>query len=562
MGATPHSANRDSRALSAYEKALMHRAVGGLDHNAMHRRARAESRARARYWRSLSPAAQRRMLRSQEPAASKATHETVGRWGSGIQIPLVPVHSIVLPTGRVLWIDGLVQSKMALWDPATGSVKSLAPPANLFCAGHTLLPDGRVLVVGGSLARRTSTTFWKAHKTVYTFNPWTEAWTRHGDMRRGRWYPSVASFADGRSLILGGSDETGSFVDEDASFGATTANPYLNPDIELFAPSTGATTLVGHRGASGEPPNGYWYPHMFLMPSGRLLIAGARPWDTWMARPPTSTGMAWTNISNHAGRYEYSTAVLAPGSTSGSSRVMIQGGGAKPAHPYAQMFDEANPSAGWTTAPRMRVGRMHHNTVLLPDSSMVTVGGGNNSGLYGTSSAHRQIELYDPATRTWRLGPAQAEDRAYHSTAVLLPDGRVLSAGDTDASDHGGQGQNLDRIEIYSPPYLFKGTRPTIRSAPAAVRWGAGFTVSTNGVRAVLVAPGAATHATNTGQRVIPLRATVRADGTGVDVIAPDRATIAPPGYYMLFVLNNNGVPSVARWMQLRADAPATVVNP
>ncbi len=216
----------------------------------------------------------------------------------------------------------------------------------------------------------------------------------------------------------------------------------------------------------------------------------------------------------------------------------------------------------------MNIGRGHANTVLLPDGSMVEVGGGvgrdnaYGSPLHAANEEQKQVELWDPATSEWRLGPAQAENRAYHSTALLLPDGRVMSAGDEWHGAGGVEGTPAaasDTAEIYEPPYLFKGPRPTIGSRPANIKVGAGFGVQTpdaNVTRAVLVAPGSVTHAVDMNQRLIPLALTKR---TGcVDLSAPPNVNAAPPGWYMLFLLNDQGVPSVAKFVRLRpgGDAP------
>jgi hypothetical protein len=224
-----------------------------------------------------------------------------------------------------------------------------------------------------------------------------------------------------------------------------------------------------------------------------------------------------------------------------------------------ETFDESNPAAGWTPAPPLNTGRAHHNTVLLPDGSMVTVGGGygilNGDRRSGDPAVHRNIELWDPATGQWRIGPAQDELRTYHSTALLLPDGRVLSAG-----DDGYGGSSNDTAEIYSPPYLFRGARPTIASAPGSVDYGESFTVgaSDDATSAVLMGPGAVTHANDMDQRYVAVNTAVGANGQ-LTVTAPPSPVLAPPTYYMLFVLNDAGVPSVARFIRLkpgRDDTP------
>ncbi|MFN2589418.1 MAG: galactose oxidase-like domain-containing protein, partial [Actinomycetota bacterium] len=182
--------------------------------------------------------------------------------------------------------------------------------------------------------------------------------------------------------------------------------------------------------------------------------------------------------------------------------------------------------------------------VLLPDGTALAVGGGRVGGFYRQPVL--EAELYDPATGTWRLMAAQHVQRTYHSTAVLLPDGRVFSAG----SDSGSQPETA---EIYSPPYLFEGPRPTIGAAPDAVTYGQSFGVTTpdaaDVARVVLVRPGATTHAVDFDQRFVQV-SFARGEG-GVQVAAPPKPTLAPPGYYMLFLVNSAGVPSVARFVHL-----------
>jgi Galactose oxidase-like, Early set domain len=173
-----------------------------------------------------------------------------------------------------------------------------------------------------------------------------------------------------------------------------------------------------------------------------------------------------------------------------------------------------------------------------------------NGDQWEADEAQKQVELWDPATGQWRLGPPQAENRAYHSIAMLLPDGRVISAGD---DVHGGT--DRDTAEIYEPPYLFKGARPTITWAPGAVRTGTSFEVDTpdaNITRATLIAPSAVTHAADMNERSLSLSVSQRAGG--VTLTAPASAAIAPDGYYMLFLLTDQGVPSVAKWVRLSVD--------
>ena len=188
----------------------------------------------------------------------------------------------------------------------------------------------------------------------------------------------------------------------------------------------------------------------------------------------------------------------------------------------------------------------------------------------------KRIELLSPGAGAWRLGPPQRKWRTYHSSALLLPDGRVLSAGDDywDLADQPDPyirqgptaGKPLDEAEIYEPPYLFDGEarapRPAIDGGPATASWGDDVGVPVSEAagrpagRAVLVAPGAVTHGVDMNQRHVELSVLGRVAGKGLNVRMPASPNVAPPGWYMLFVLDAAGTPSVARWVQLRAGRP------
>jgi hypothetical protein len=530
--------------------------------------------------------------------------ECAGSWTAPFAIPVMAINAVMLPTGKVLWWayptnpnpvfgnpDAAENTAQAwLWDPATGKRKRVDPPlwqdpadgqlkpANIWCSGQSLLQDGRVVVAGGNLAYEDpdAGVDFAGLDAVFTFNPWNERWTRQEDMENGRWYPSQVLLPDGRTLILSGYDETGSGD--------------INTDVEILEPSSnldgvGDVTKIGELGSPG-PPEGGTYPHTFVMPSGRVMVAGPNPNDSWLLHDPgpDNSVFEWDNFAwDELGAQTpgvsrqrlYGTGVLLPpppGSTDPSTKVALIGGDDRtdsnddPAVATVRIHDENDdPALGGTLGAPLNLGRGHHNTVLLPDGSMVTVGGGlgfgDDFGLWESTPGRRRVELYDPLADEWRLGAAQAEYRAYHSTAILLPDGRVVSAGD----DYNG-GIDKDTAEIYSPPYLFRGPRPTITGAPKTVSYGTSFDVSHQGpavTRAALVAPGAATHAVDMNQRWVPLDVTPGAAGT-VTVEAPPGDTddppgrnVAPPGWYMLFLLSDDGVPSVASWVRVGATPPA-----
>ena len=539
-----------------------------------------ERALRAGETRTLGPAhaaehARMRELAREEPATASAAATgpvqaaavstdpaQVGQWTPKFSIPGIAVHAVMLHTGKILYFTGTTSGRAFLLDPVTKTTRAVYPPkvpggedeaANIFCAGQSILDDGTVVVMGGTVGRR------EGLNTIFLFDPVTETWRQGANMQHGRWYPTQVLLADGRTVVIDGLDERG--------------EPHVNPQIESYNADLNFVTLLSVRGQADHPPSGGLYPHLFQMPSGRVLVAGPTPSDSWFFRVSNIGSLSWEEAPDPV-RHTFGSGVLLPGTPSGSTRVALIGGvdrdalpdsGTSTPLPIVETFDEANPAAGWTTAPSLNHGRAHHNTVQLPDRSMVTVGGGygilNGNRRAGDPAIHRNIEIYEPGSGQWTLGPAQDELRTYHSTALLLPDGRVLSAG-----DDGYGGSSNDTAEIYEPPYLFRGPRPTIQSAPSSIEYGGTFTVDTSAdaTKAVLMAPAAVTHANDMNQRNVPLAATAGPAGR-LTVTAPATPELAPPTYYMLFVLNDNGVPSVAKFVRLRFGAgngpPDTVID-
>ncbi|MBD0324213.1 MAG: DUF1929 domain-containing protein, partial [Aldersonia sp.] len=489
---------------------------------------------------------------------------------SGDPTKSVPaIHAAVLPTGKVIWFgyrldDGVrykLESFAVLFDPVTKRIEDIPPPNDprtgkpvaLYCGGMSLLPDGRLLVTGGYLDFHSTTTgvaapnAYSGLNQVWTFDPYAKKWQRHENMADGRWYPTQMLMPDGRTMIMQGLDATG----EDYNRQVEVFDPRkpLGQEIDLLDRELTTTQ------------DGDYYPHMFWMPSGRGLVAGPERVQSYFVAAPAPLTFRTTDFANPLRRRTWGAGLLMPLNHNSTTGTMWQLGGSdgpqkdRPNTNTVEAFDEANPGA-WTSAPSQHVARSHQNAVLLPDGGIAAIGGGygNRGTNWDSGSEHRQMELYDPGTRTWKLGPVQAEGRAYHSTAVLLPDGSVLSAGDDRLPEHA-----LDSYEIYKPPYFFKGERPVLSSAPASSSWGRTIWVGTPDsdiARAVLVSPSATTHAVDMHQRVVNLPARKRADGVGYDVDMPVNSNIALPGHHMLFLLDSQGRPSHAKWIEIKADAP------
>jgi hypothetical protein len=189
-------------------------------------------------------------------------------------------------------------------------------------------------------------------------------------------------------------------------------------------------------------------------------------------------------------------------------------------------------------------GKMYVSAVLLPDGKVFETGG----GLHNRADPVYEASMFDPVTNTFTAGMAvDPVPRTYHSSAFLLPDGRVMSVG-----DNPGNGTFDMRISVYSPPYLFQGARPQILSLPDT-QWayGSQHTITVDGpiVKAELIRPEAVTHSSDPNQRYVDLPMTVTGNTIGLNLTS--NPNLAPPGWYMLFVVGTNGVPSVAKWVHV-----------
>ena len=588
------SAGMSEAELRAYEIATL-----GPEHAAEHARMRAELSGESDDWQRMPPAKRARQASRERRQARRYAARTagdpekVGAWTQApYELPNYAINAVTLPTGKVLFWGpeaGLEDSpntaEVSLWDPSLGhgpgSFESVpAPmvdpdgdgpqgtvPAPIYCSGGSLMASGEVLVAGGNLLWPSQTEEYDTFAgldRIFTFDPFTETWAEQPQMADGHWYPSQVLLGDGRTVIAGGYDE-----DEPGG--------HFTDDVEVFDPGaapgdTGSLELL-----DSAPRFTSLYPHLFSLPSGEVLLGGPGPGDSALLHIPPRFGDSLAFWQDLPGSDDYrigSAAVLDLSGKDAQHAEVTQLGGwgnaedeehFHPATPTTTTIDADSPGDGWQEGPSMKLGRSFLNTVVLPDRSMVSVGGGigltdaSQNFAVDEEGTRRRIEIYDPAKAHWQLGPAQLEDRAYHSTAVLLPDGRVWSAGDNfHGPDPGPSGfSETDTAEIYSPPYLFAGRRPRIDEAPSALGWDQTFHVEVGrkpARRAVMVAPGATTHAADMSQRLVPLEVNGH-DKHGIRLRSPLDADTAPPGYYMLFVLSRAGVPSVSSWVRLEPGA-------
>jgi hypothetical protein len=487
----------------------------------------------------LSLAADAQTTPSKHAPANKGSEAaSIGSWTAPANLCAtdgmctVAANANLLYTGNVvMWYypTTTIGSPAMLLNPVTGAVTDVSVPyaMDAFCSGTTIMPDGRVLVTGGNPLSvhdcPQNTACGTAHVNI--FDPATSTWSQAADMNYSRWYPTTITLADGTSITMSGANSSG----------------WLTTQLESYNETTGVWTVLP---ASANYQGTDNYPRTVLLPSG-LVFKAENLKSTETFNPATNT---WASVANtNFGNRYYGGAVLLPG----LNKVLIAGGssisddGTGTATNTAEIINLNSKTPAWTYTGSLTYARMNENLVLLPDGTVLAVGGGGGDGKY--SNPVYQAELYNPSSGTWSVMAAQTAQRTYHSTAVLLPDGRVLSAG----SDYG----DLETTyEIFSPPYLSKGARPTITSSPTTISYGTQFTISTPDdafIKTVaLIRPGSTTHADDFDQRYVTLTFTDSGNGT-LTATAPANGNIAPPGYYLLAIVNKSGVPAVMPFVQL-----------
>lgn len=459
--------------------------------------------------------------------------------------PYHVAHAAVLKTGWVLFLPEANTKTTLLWDPSD-EVNPVfehmidTPDELLFCAGHAFLSDGRLLVVGGGGGGPSGV------NRAWKFDPVAKTWEKTaGDMTHARWYPTVVTLSDERRVLaVGGRPSTAT--------------------AEIYDELSDTFTLLTGPDAERDFPQ--LYPGLHLLPGGEIFYTrtgfgsgGAGPGGPGDPLPtnayykvdPPSAGK-WVELES---QMEYTDrvrgmSVLLLDPCEPSVRALVIGGGTTPGNETAEMLtlSTLNPTWGHAMTVPGGEGRNNVNAVLLPDATVFVVG--------GTSDPSVPCALFDPRTHTWRTMARANYRKQYHSVAVLLPSGKVAATG---GSNYGG-GSNV--IEIFSPPYLFKadGTladRPVITNAPALVHHSGGtFPVESPQAaeveRVVLVRPMAVTHQTDSEQRVIRMSFTRAGTTLTVTVPDPDHPHgTAPRGHYMLFVIDDAGVPSEGRFIFL-----------
>jgi hypothetical protein len=575
------------------------------------------------------------------------------------------VHAALLDTGKLLIIAGSGNDqtqfdagtfKTLVYDPGTGRTKLVPTPTDLFCAGHAFLPDGKLLVAGGTLryevlkpdvkyaggtmvvknespdgAPRTfpkgtefvapngkkyraaaeftvapatkvvagtgpalvtasQTSLWvdaveaggasistrstqyrmsglagddarniyglsdrmsldkqdyQGRKESYEFNPRTEQYERVDDMSEKRWYPTLTGLDDGKVLATSGLDGKGEVVDgtQNEIYDPKTKKWTVRPDLARYFPT---------------------YPALFQTATAdRLFYSGSNA-----GYGPADKGRVpgFWNLGDNS--FQVAPGLRDPDllETSGSGwagpvqdqKIMVVGGGgvgeSRKSTARIDLIKLNDPSPRFTPGPALPEGTRYPNLVQLPDDTTLITGG--SKGYRGRSgSDNHNARIYHPDSNSLSYAADPTVGRDYHGEALLLPDGRVMTMGGNPLfgnKENTKEGKFEQRLELYTPAYLYQGARPAIGAGPATLRPGGTgrYPVLDDAAgiaTARLIRPSAVTHATNVEQRSVALG--LRRIGDRIELTLPAQPAVVPPGYYMLFVTDRHGVPSMAKWV-------------
>lgn len=472
-----------------------------------------------------------------QPSTFKLNPGIYGEWSDVIDWPHIAVHAGLLPNGKILSYDATPDdfkpvldpvaspnntTRASLWDIVSGVHTDAANNTgnDMFCSGHTLMADGSYFVAGGT------TGYNRAIDATNIFNFTDETWRSGPTLAYKRWYPAVTNLSNGDLIIAGG--------------GGTYPEVY-NPETNSLRTLTGVTAGI----------TAYAWPFIMQAPNGRVLIAGGGRADLSFI-DTDGVGSLTPSSSSTVNRNRASFVVYDTGK-------MLVSGGARHKNSVSKI---AMNTAEVQSASPMNLPRQDHNSLAMPDGTVMVIGGNQQGSFCGDESASYAPEVWNPVSDSWSLLAAQQMPRQYHSTALLLPDGRIWSGGQgyaTVVSTQVALCSYQNNAEIFSPPYLFNSdgtpaTRPIISSAPDAIEHLETFELDTPDVDDIasisLIRLSTATHATNFSQRFVPVSFALM-DHNTLALEAPADPNVAPPGYYMLFLVNNQGTPSVSKIVKL-----------
>ena len=478
----------------------------------------------------------------------------VGTWTlNATPAPVRAVHAALLANGHVLLIQGSGNDPDLFdagtfttteWDPIANTFTAIDTPYDMFCAGHAFLPDGSLLVAGGTTGYpdEETDTDYSGSSEAYRFDATTHRYVQVPDLASGHWYPTLVARGDGSVIAVAGLDE----------------NSVLQSDFQIFDPAADeGTGSWSEETASAQLfPT---YPALHLLADGRFLYSGVSTFGVGDISPGiwNATANTYTPVPGltDLDRRDMGASVLLPPAQ--DQKVMVMGGGRHDvtrimATNTTAIIDMKSASPTFVPGPPIRQGKQYLSAVILPDRTVLQSGGSNTTMMNRDKPVFKfrySAQIYHPDTQKWEEAAASKVGRTYHSEALLLPDGRVATFGGNFAND---RAEYEMRIEVYTPDYVDK-VRPTLSVDPESTTLTRGMSATFQSDVALkwveLVRPSAVTHSNDPDQRLVDLPFTQT--GTSVTANLDANPNLTPPGWYMLFGVDTAGTPSVATWVKV-----------
>ena len=470
-----------------------------------------------------------------------------GQWSNVIGWPHIAVSAANLPDGRILtWASNETTAfpvadqftHSAIFNPANNSFETTNNPSHdMFCAGISILEDGTILASGGNPQLRNT--------SVFRTN--SLSWSAASLMNQQRWY--------GTNLTLPNSEVFSTFAK-----GA-------NNSPEVYSPVSGWTDVPGasmgdllneqntaNTNAANDSTTAQWYAFMHVAPDGRVFHSGPTQTMHWFDTAGSGNVVnAGTRLNGDRHRQFGSSVMYDVG------KLLVTGGNDRrltpPSTPTAMTINISGTSPVVSSTQSMQFSRVNHNSVMLPTGEVLVIGGNSSGILFSDSGSAFTPEIWNPQTGQWRAMANMVIPRNYHSLALLMEDGRVLSAG---GGLCGNCSANHQDGEIFSPPYLFNtdGTaavRPAITSNPGSTQAGQFINVSASGniSRFSMIRLSSVTHSINTDQRYIPVDFQAVGENQ-YELAMNDNPNVLIAGNYWLFAINTEGIPSVGELIRVR----------
>lgn len=438
----------------------------------------------------------------------------------------------IIPSQQNVWVDAVAKGKgSVIGETQQYRVQGLIGPQ----ANHLLYGVGTAMTLQPQNYQGT--------KDAYIFDVKTSRFVKVDSMNYARWYPTLAEMGNGMVMTMTGLNDVGQ----------------ITMNSEWFNPQTNTWTQ--------GPAHGFpTYPATFLTENGQLFFTGSNA-GYGPSTPQWRTPGFWDTKTNlfrpvpgipDYKNLETSASVLLPPAQ--NQKIMVMGGGgvgqSNTATARTAQIDMAAPDPHWVRGPNLARPTRYPITVLLPtDQVLVTGGSRYYRGMHG--SDNRDTRVYNVATNSFSPAANSITGRDYHSGGLLLPNGSVLTLGGNplfgDKADTTPQTFNQE-IDVYSPPYMFRGHRPRITAAPRIMNLGRSYVIKVpqpSSVRYLrLMRPDNPTHVTDVNARSIAVGFTQIGHGQ-LKITLPSNANLVPPSYYMLFAVNQRGVPSPGYWVRV-----------